>query len=71
VRAKPVVPRKQAIQDVEDVLAYYMAEEGWDVWKSLYFLMVTASTVGYGDLYPVTRAGRIELYDTGDAWSLR
>jgi toxin ParE1/3/4 len=27
VRAKPVVPREQAKQDVEDALAYYMAED--------------------------------------------
>jgi len=27
VRAKPVVPREQAQQDVEDALAYYMAED--------------------------------------------
>jgi toxin ParE1/3/4 len=27
VRAKPVVPREQAQQDVEDALAYYMVED--------------------------------------------
>jgi len=27
VRAKPVVPREQAQQDVEEALAYYMAED--------------------------------------------
>ena len=27
MRAKPVVPREQAKQDVEDALAYYMAED--------------------------------------------
>jgi len=27
VKAKPVVPREQAKQDVEDALAYYMAED--------------------------------------------
>jgi toxin ParE1/3/4 len=27
VKAKPVVPREQAQQDVEDALAYYMAED--------------------------------------------
>ena len=27
MRAKPVVPREQAQQDVEDALAYYMAED--------------------------------------------
>ena len=32
--------------------AFYMHVEGWNIWQSLYFLMVTASTVGYGDLKP-------------------
>ena len=27
MKAKPVVPREQAQQDVEDALAYYMAED--------------------------------------------
>ena len=31
---------------------FYSRIEGWNVSTSLYFLMVTASTVGYGDLYP-------------------
>mmetsp|Transcript_5550 Transcript_5550/g.14665 ORF Transcript_5550/g.14665 Transcript_5550/m.14665 type:complete len:473 (+) Transcript_5550:42-1460(+) len=32
--------------------AFYMTVQGWNIWESLYFLMVTASTVGYGDLSP-------------------
>jgi len=32
--------------------AFYMHVEGWNIWQSLYFLMVTASSVGYGDLKP-------------------
>ena len=28
-------------------------------WDCVYFLMVTMSTVGYGDLYPVTTGGRV------------
>ena len=32
--------------------AFYMSVEGWDGYESVYFLMVTASTVGYGDLHP-------------------
>lgn len=31
---------------------FYSRIEGWNISTSLYFLMVTASTVGYGDLYP-------------------
>jgi len=39
-------------------VAFYMSVEGWDGWESLYFLMVTASTVGYGDLSPTTAWSR-------------
>jgi hypothetical protein len=31
---------------------FYMQVEKWNFYESLYFLMVTASTVGYGDLSP-------------------
>ena len=32
--------------------AFFMNMQGWNVWESLYFLMGTAATVGYGDLHP-------------------
>lgn len=32
--------------------AFYMTQQGWNAWESFYFLMATASTVGYGDLNP-------------------
>ncbi len=32
--------------------AFYMSMQGWSFVESVYFLMVTASTVGYGDLKP-------------------
>ena len=32
--------------------AYYTQAECWSGYEALYFLMVTASTVGFGDLYP-------------------
>ena len=40
------------------VLVYGFLEK-WSVSDSLYFMVVTATTVGYGDLSPVTRLGRI------------
>lgn len=47
-------------------LAYYVVGsvayrflEKWSLLDSLYFLTVTATTVGYGDIAPVTRIGRL------------
>jgi ion channel len=34
-------------------------KEGWSPFESFYWSFVTATTVGYGDLRPVTRASRI------------
>ncbi|MEM8756526.1 MAG: potassium channel protein [Planctomycetota bacterium] len=35
----------------------YMLIEGWDFWRSLYFTMITLTTVGYGD-YDLSETGR-------------
>ena len=37
----------------------YAHLEGWSPTDTIYFLTVTATTVGYGDLCPATRLGRI------------
>eukprot|EP00966_Prymnesium_polylepis_P282188 6520513-Prymnesium_polylepis.1 len=37
----------------------YDTLEGWEPLDSCYFLMVTVTTVGYGDFVPVTRYGRL------------
>jgi len=37
----------------------YQLLEGWSLSDSLYFMIVTATTVGYGDLSPATELGRI------------
>ena len=37
---------------------FYSSVEGWSLLDSLYFSVVSLSTVGYGDLVPETAAGR-------------
>ena len=41
------------------IVAYSFVFEKWTVIDSIYFSVVTILTVGYGDLYPTTTAGRI------------
>lgn len=38
---------------------YYPIAEGWSVLDSLYFSVITLTTVGYGDLSPETVPGKI------------
>jgi hypothetical protein len=33
-------------------------ESGWDTPKTIYYLVITASTIGYGDVTPPTQTGR-------------
>ncbi len=38
---------------------FYARAEGWTLFQSLYFSVITLATVGYGDFSPVTFAGRL------------
>jgi len=38
---------------------FYRNVEGWSWVDAAYFSLITLSTVGYGDLHPLTNAGKI------------
>lgn len=38
---------------------FYSRVEGWSVLDSFYFVIITMTTVGYGDFSPVTAAGKL------------
>jgi len=38
---------------------FYSLVEGWNPLDAAYFCVITLATVGYGDLTPVTRLGRL------------
>uniref|UniRef100_A0A7S0BP44 Potassium channel domain-containing protein n=1 Tax=Rhodosorus marinus TaxID=101924 RepID=A0A7S0BP44_9RHOD len=40
-------------------VAYFMARLGWSFSKALYFCVVTITTVGYGDFYPIDSASKL------------
>lgn len=39
-------------------MVFYHSVEGWSWLDAAYFCVVTAATVGYGDIHPITELGR-------------
>jgi voltage-gated potassium channel len=37
----------------------YVLIEGWNAWDALYMTMMTLTTVGYGEVHPLSRAGQV------------
>jgi voltage-gated potassium channel len=37
----------------------YVVIEGWNAWDALYMTMMTVTTVGYGEVHPLSRAGEV------------
>jgi voltage-gated potassium channel len=37
----------------------FMTVEGWDLFDSVYMMIITLSTVGYGEVHPLSRPGRV------------
>lgn len=40
-------------------ISFYSSTEGWSTVDSVYFIAATFTTIGYGDVTPVTNAGKI------------
>ncbi len=38
---------------------FYVLVEGWSILNAMYFSVITMSTVGYGDIAPITAAGKV------------
>ena len=49
-------------------IAFYNLE-GWNFFDSIYFTSVTMSTIGYGDMAPVTHAGKLVAMFYGFMWA--
>ncbi|MBI2832919.1 MAG: potassium channel protein [Acidobacteria bacterium] len=37
----------------------YVVIEGWTVWDAFYMTMITVTTVGYGEVHPLSRGGQV------------